>query len=127
MSHDGAVPRDLPEYLDPHHVDVSERGATPLTAFEKNDVDRFTGKSHLLKSLADLYLSRSELERNILASLFVLDTGIGKGEKIEVVLTTQTAEATHDRLTSSREIVSGHVGGYIRTDRATFDEHSNEA
>ena len=42
--------------------------------------------------LGETYLCMVEKERNIIATILVLDSGIGIGEEIEIVLTAQTDE-----------------------------------
>ena len=42
------------------------------------------------------------------------------------MLASEPAESPYDCLTSSRNIVTRHVGGDIRTDGATIEEHAHE-
>lgn len=66
-------------------------------------------KSLSFKLLSKTNLSMVEEERYIFTSILILDSGVGVGEEIEIMLTAQAYEIAKDSIASLLLIEVGHV------------------
>jgi hypothetical protein len=72
--------------------------------------------------LGETYLCMVEKERYIIATILVLDSGIGVGEEIEVVLAAQTDEIAEDSIPSLLLVEVCHVLLAEGRDRTALDD-----
>jgi hypothetical protein len=72
--------------------------------------------------LGETYLCMVEKERYIIATILILDSGIGVGEEIKIVLAAQTDEITEDSIPSLFLIQVCHVLLAEGRDRTALDD-----
>lgn len=79
-------------------------------------------KALSFKILYETNLSMVEEKRYILTTILILDSGIGIGEEIEIVLTAQTYEIAEDSIASLLLVEVWHVLIAKGLYRTTFDD-----